>query len=188
MDSSKLDNQLNIALDIGEAERERTMDLDVGFDTENQTWELIVKYSGSLDRIREELGADVVELMNEYAVITIPENRVDALSQYEEIEFIEKPKRLFFSVIDGIAVSCLLTLQEQRQSMLQPFIQGQNPLESQMQQGRNNLSGQGVIVAIIDSGIDYIEAGYLKDELFSLEYSLFNLEITFSFSSHTVIT
>ena len=155
MDNSKRDNQLNIALDVSEEIREQTIDLEVGFNREDQTWELIVKYSGSLDRIREELGADVVELMNEYAIITIQENKVDALSQYEEIEFIEKPKRLSFTVIDGIAVSCLLPLQEQRQSTLQPILQGQNPLESQLQQGRNNLSGRGVITAVIDSGIDY---------------------------------
>ena len=135
MDSSKRDNQLNIALDVSDETREQTIDLEVGFNREDQTWELIVKYSGSLDRIREELNASVVELMNEYAIITIPETEVDALSQYEEIEFIEKPKRLSFTVIDGIAVSCLLPLQEQRDN--------------------NNLSGQGVIVAIIDSGIDY---------------------------------
>ena len=163
--SSKIDNQLNVALDVGEVERERTMDLDVGFDAENQTWELIVKYSGNLDRIREELQISVVELMGEYAIITIPENKIALLSQYQEIEFIEKPKRLFFSVIDGIAVSCLLPLQDERQSfLLQPtqgqssFVQssqGESLVRNQLQGRNKNLSGQGVIVAIIDSGIDY---------------------------------
>ena len=136
--SAKLDNQLSIALDVNEETREQTLDLEVGFDVENQTWELIVKHSGSLDRIREELDISIVELMNEYAIITIQENKISVLTQYEEIEFIEKPKRLSFSVIDGIAVSCLLPLQEQRQP--------------QSQMGRNNLSGKEVIVAIIDSG------------------------------------
>lgn len=165
INSSKIDNQLNVALDVGEVERERTMDLDVGFDSENQTWELIVKYSGNLDRIREELESSVVELMGEYAIITIPENKIALLSQYQEIEFIEKPKRLFFSVIDGIAVSCLLPLQEQRQSPLLQLTQGQSSfvqisqgeslVKNQVQGGNRSLSGQGVMVAIIDSGIDY---------------------------------
>ena len=133
--SSKVDNQLNIALDVSDTTREQTIDLEVGFDQENQTWELIVKYSRNLDRIREELNASVVELMNEYAIITIPENEIDALSQYEEIEFIEKPKRLFFTVNEGIIVSCIQPLQ--------------------MQSGAYNLSGRGVITAVIDSGVDY---------------------------------
>ena len=71
------------------------MDLDVGYQPETNTWELIVKFSGSLARIADELGAQVVELMNEYAIITISENMIDRLVRYEEIEFIEKPKDFF---------------------------------------------------------------------------------------------
>ena len=149
MDSSKVDNQLNIALDVNEETRERTIDLEVGFNKENRTWELIVKYSGSLDRVREELEASVVELMNEYAIITIPEDRIELLTDYEEIEFIEKPKRLSFAVLDGIAVSCIQPLQLERQSALQPQVQ------SKRQSGAYNLTGRGVITAVIDSGIDY---------------------------------
>ncbi len=133
MDSQKVDNQLNIALDVGEGTRERTIDLDVGFNEENQTWELIVKYSGNLQRVREELEISVVELMNEYAIITIPENKIDLLTEYEEIEFIEKPKRLSFAVLEGKTVSCIL------------------PLQTELY----NLTGKGVITAVIDSGVDY---------------------------------
>ncbi len=133
MNSSKVDNQLNIALDVGEETRERTIDLEVGFNEENQTWELIVKYNGSLNRVREELQVSVVELMNEYAIITIPQNQIEQLSQYEEIEFIEKPKRLSFAVLEGMTVSCILPLQTERY----------------------NLTGRGVITAVIDSGVDY---------------------------------
>ncbi len=133
MDSSKVDNQLNIALNVTEGTRERTIDLDVGFNEDNQEWELIVKYSGNLQRVREELEISVVELMNEYAIITIPENKIDLLTVYEEIEFIEKPKRLSFAVLEGKTVSCILPLQTERY----------------------NLTGRGVIMAVIDSGVDY---------------------------------
>lgn len=142
VNSAKLDNQLNIALDVGEATRERTMDLDVGFNAENQTWELIVKYSGSLERIREELEVSVVELMNEYAIITIPENKINLLAGYEEVEFIEKPKRLSFTVIDGITVSCIQPLQTERY----------------------NLNGSGVITAVIDSGADYSHPDFRNED------------------------
>lgn len=133
MDSQKVDNQLNIALDVGEETREKTIDLDVGFNEETKTWELIVKYSGNLQRIREELEISIVELVNEYAIITIPEDKINLLTSYEEIEFIEKPKRLSFAVLEGKTVSCLLPLQTERY----------------------NLTGKGVITAVIDSGVDY---------------------------------
>lgn len=142
MNSGKADNQLNIALDIPNTVRERTLDLEVGFDAENATWELIVKYTGSLERIRQELGISVVELLNEYAVIIIPENLIDRLTGYEEIEFIEKPKRLFFAVEEGRAASCI------------------NPVQSPPY----NLTGAGTIVAVLDSGIDYSHPDFINQD------------------------
>ena len=133
MDSGIVDNQLNLALDVPEEVRERTLDLDVGFDPETSTWELIVKYSGSLERLEQELNIGVVELFNGYAIITIPEDLIDSLINYEEIEFIEKPKRLFYEVNEGRIASCINPVQ------MQPY----------------SLFGEGVLIAIIDSGIDY---------------------------------
>ncbi len=133
MPTEKADNQLNLALDLPNVTREKTLDLDVGYTPVTNTWELIVKYSGDISRIAEELDITVVQLQNEYAIITIREDLIDRLANYEEIEFIEKPKRLFFAVSQGRAVSCI------------------NPLQTP----QYNLFGRGVIVAIIDSGIDY---------------------------------
>lgn len=48
MDSSKRENLLNLALDATPEEREKSLELDVGYSPEDQTWDVIVKYSGSL--------------------------------------------------------------------------------------------------------------------------------------------
>ena len=66
----KVENILNLALDADQEEREKSMQLDVGYDPDNRTWELIVKYSGSLEEVRS-LAESVTELVNEYAVIII---------------------------------------------------------------------------------------------------------------------
>ncbi len=142
MDSGILDNQLNLALDLPEEVRESTMDLGVGFDPQTNTWELIVKYSGSLDRLVEELGIGVVELSYGYAIITIPENLIDELINYEEIEFIEKPKRLYYEVNTGRMASCINPVQ------MPPY----------------NLFGEGVLIAIIDSGIDYSHPDFRNED------------------------
>lgn len=142
MNSEKIDNQLNLALDVSEQQRDKTIDLNVGYNEQEKTWELIVKYSGSLARIEEELDAIVVELLNEYAIIIIPQSQIDRLSEYEEIEFIEKPQRLFFEVNEGKAVSCIPPVQTS------PY----------------NLTGEGVIVAIIDSGIDYSHLDFRNED------------------------
>ena len=62
MNSQKADNVLNLALDATEAEREKSAELDVG--TEGELWEVIIKYSGDLDTVRE-VADEVTELQNE---------------------------------------------------------------------------------------------------------------------------
>lgn len=104
MDNSKIENMLNLALDATPEERARSLNLDVGFDQEENTWELIVKYSGSLAYL-EESGIIVTELLNEYAVLIVPEDMIDQLASVPEIEYIEKPKRLFFAVEQGRTAS-----------------------------------------------------------------------------------
>ena len=132
MADQKLENVLNLALDATEEERQKSLELDVGYDAIMREWDLIVRYSGTLDEIRE-LGAGVVELQNEYAIITIREELIDRLTEFPQIEFVEKPKRLFFAVENEKRVSCIPPVQRP-------------PL---------NLTGRGVLVGVIDSGIDY---------------------------------
>lgn len=91
-----------------------------------------MKYSGSLDRVRE-IADQVTELLNEYAIVTILESRIELLSRLSEIEYIEKPKRLFFQITNGKRVSCINPVQQT------PF----------------SLYGNGVLLGIVDSGIDY---------------------------------
>lgn len=132
MTSQKIENLLNLALDATPEERQKSLELEVGFDPVGREWDLIVKYSGSLDSVRE-IASSVTELVNEYAVLTVAESRISALAQIPEIEYIEKPKRLFFQVANGKRVSCINEVQKT------PF----------------SLYGRGTLVAIVDSGIDY---------------------------------
>ena len=134
MNSDKIENQLNLALDLPDNLRNKTDNLNIGYTPATNTWELIVKYNGSLERVRTELNVSIAELQNKYAIITIPQYLIDKLAEYEEIEYIEKPKALYFEVNEGRAVSCINPVQN-------PSIYG--------------LLGKGVLTAIIDSGIDY---------------------------------
>ena len=108
--NQKLEEILQLALQTPEDVRDRTEDLNVGFDGVTRTWELIVKYHGDLSSLRAE-GIQVVELMNEYAILTVPESLIERLADVIEIEYIEKPKRLFFSVNQGKAASCITGVQ-----------------------------------------------------------------------------
>lgn len=132
MASQKLENLLNLALDATASERENSLNLDVGYEPIDKEWTLIVQYTGSLAKVRE-LAESVVELQNGYAIITIKESLIERLTQIIEVNYVEKPKRLFFQVANGRRVSCIQAVQSTRLS----------------------LYGQGVLIAVIDSGIDY---------------------------------
>ena len=132
MQSQKLENLLNQALNATESERERSQELNVGYNPVDQMWELIIKYSGNLETVRQ-ISERVTELLNEYAIIHIRQSQIPNLVQIVEVEYVEKPKRLFFQVRNGKRVSCI----------------------NEVQDARFSLTGQGVLVAVIDSGVDY---------------------------------
>ena len=111
--SQKIENLLNLALEATGEERAKSPELEVGFDLETKTWELIIKYSGDLKEVRE-LAEEVYELQNEYAVLLVREDRIREMASLPEVEYIEKPKRLFFEVENGRRVSCIDAVQGAR--------------------------------------------------------------------------
>lgn len=142
MNSEKIDNQLKLALDSSVEQRDKTADLNVGYDVTNNTWELIVRYAGSLDNIRDELEIPVVELLAGYAVVTIPQYLIGRLSEYPQIEYIEMPRGLFFAAASGKIASCITPVQD-------------SPA---------GLFGSGVLVAVLDSGIDYSHPDFRNED------------------------
>ena len=108
---------------------------------------VIVRYEGALAQSveREIPGATTVELFNEYGVVTIPDGQLETLRALPEVEYIELPKRLYFDLERGRSVSCLSSA----------TLPGQNV---------EGLQGKGVLVGIIDSGIDYSHPDFIRDD------------------------
>ena len=107
MNSQKLENLLNLALDSSAEERGKSLDLDTGYDAEEERWELIVKYNGNLRRLDGSV-IGIEELIAGYAIVTIPQNLIESFIELEEVEYVEMPKRLYFSVQRGKEASCIL--------------------------------------------------------------------------------
>lgn len=127
MSDQKLENMLELSLASNENQREKSENLNVGYDPLTKRWELIIKYSGELtlpDCI------SVLPLYGGYAIISIPETAIDSLSKLPQIEYIEKPKNLVLSLYEARSASCITPVQNA-------------PL---------SLTGKGVLVGIVDSG------------------------------------
>ena len=95
MPDQKLDNLLNLAMDATPQERAKSENLNVGYDSTTRLWDVIVKYSEPERGLGGD-GIQVVPLLGGYAVVTLPETELDAYSDREQVEFIEKPVRLYF--------------------------------------------------------------------------------------------
>ncbi len=136
--SQKLANDLNLALDMGYERGAAGSGLYTGYDSGSNTWELIVKYTGDIQSVAKRFGASAVVLLGGYAIVTIPQEHINEFADCAEVVYIEKPHRLFFSDRQALERSCVYY------AWSAPY----------------NLSGEGVLVAVIDSGIDWKNADF----------------------------
>ena len=108
-------------------------------------FQYMVQYQGDIEKeITKELGYYVTLINDEYAILAVPKQEI-------EID-IRKP---IFSSIVYVKPSEMYTLQEISpiEASQANFVQANSPL---------NLTGKGVNVAIIDSGIDYLSDEFMK--------------------------
>lgn len=139
MADQKLENMLELSLAADENQREKSENLNVGYDSQTKRWELIIKYSGELQLPP---SVSVLPLYGGYAIISIPETEIESLSKKPQIEYIEKPKNLVLSLYEARAASCITPVQ------IPPF----------------SLTGKGIIVGIVDSGIDIFHPDFRTED------------------------
>lgn len=131
--SQKLANDLNLALDMGYERVAADSGLYTGYDSGSNTWELIVKYTGDIQSVAKRYGASAVVLLGGYAIVTMPQEYINEFADCAEVVYIEKPHRLFFSDRQALERSCVYY------AWSEPY----------------SLGGEGVLAAVIDSGIDW---------------------------------
>ncbi len=141
MSDQKVENLLELSLDVSEETREKSENLSVGYNEEEKTWQVIFRYSGAIENFTGEYDR-VTPLLGGYAVAEVTEDQLMALAEEPRVEFIEKPKALSFAVYEGKLVSCIPPVQRA-------------PL---------SLTGQGILVGIIDSGIDIFHPDFRNED------------------------
>lgn len=95
--------------------------------------EVIVKYNGDILKLEEELGVNVEILSPTYAIITADNpDKFETLLNYTEIEYVEKPFILETQDAQSFSSTGITSFKN-----------------------RTRLTGEGTILGIIDSGIDY---------------------------------
>lgn len=142
MNSQKFENLLNLSLNSTPGERIRSPALSAGYDFSKESWEVIIRYQGEL-LLPEEWGVQITRLLGDYAVLEVPSPHIEELSALSEITYVEMPKRLFFAAYEGRLASCITPLQLEYSE---------------------NLLGSGILVACIDSGIDFEHPDFRSED------------------------
>lgn len=104
--------------------------------------ELIVRYTGDIKRLANEIGFLAEELLGGYAIVRIQRELAPLLLSAPEILWTEVPARVYTEVSTGRREACVTALQAQN----------------------TELTGRGVLVAIIDSGIDYRHPDFRNED------------------------
>ena len=107
---------------------------EVQTDESARTIEVIAKFNGDIARIAAGLGAEAEILSQGYAIITIDRAKIPELYTYPEVEDLELPKNIYIASAYNLISTCVRPVQDSKTL---------------------GLTGEGVLVAVIDSGIDY---------------------------------
>ena len=103
--------------------------------------EIIVRYQGDIAAAAAALGAKLEILSERFAILTLEEDKIPLLANFPEIEHIERPEDISLCMAESLYHACI-------PQATQAF----------------NLTGAGVTVAIIDSGIDYTHPDFRKPD------------------------
>lgn len=144
MVSEKLENLLHMSLTVEENERLRSDALRIGYSPEEKSWEVIVKYHGDLQQYESE-RINIELLIAGYAIVSLPESDLEWFTELPQVEYIEKPKAFYANVYRAKEASCIL-----------PVTTGRSPVLS-----GEGLRGSGVLIAVIDSGIDFYREDFI---------------------------
>lgn len=140
----QIDTDLTLALSLTDTEINNSQSLKVGYDSANNSWEIIVRYHGNLNTIAQNINAPPPEILTEqYAIMKLTPTQIDAILQYTEIEYLEKPKGLLLNSKVELFDTCI------------------EPVRSLPDL---NLYGRGVLIAVLDSGIDYRHPDFINDD------------------------
>lgn len=137
----KIDSQLKTVLNIPEDVLEKS-DIKAGYNVDTNLWEVIVKYNGDLEVIKNDMDIEIEILSANYAIITLKREDIPLLTLYREIEYVEQPRNLYIMLDTAINNTC------SRQIRDEPY----------------NLTGKGTLVAIIDSGINYTHRDFRNED------------------------
>ncbi len=131
MNNPKADAALNLSLSLPQNLKE--MSLSLSAVQGDDVWEILVLASQDLSFLTEQYPQiEVSMLLENFAILRLPPSLIAIISTLPQILYIEMPRYISFEILSGKRASCIT------QVTLPPL----------------SLTGNGVLVGFVDSGID----------------------------------
>lgn len=141
--NQKIDVSLRASLEATPVERNASDDLSTGSSSDG-FWDLIVLYTGSPQTLQNEFpSSSFTFLLGNYAIVKISEDDISSLAAFPQVIYIERPRQLFFEIVSARQASCLSAIQEN---------------------SSYGLTGKGILISVIDSGIDYAHPDFCNPD------------------------
>lgn len=108
-----------------------------------ETWEVIVKYNGDIKAVAQAVGGSVQIISEKFAAIRLPISSTKTLLNYTQVEYVESDKSYVYNIAESMKAACISTVR--RDSVY-------------------GLTGRGVLLGIIDSGINYSHPDFRNED------------------------
>lgn len=138
---NNIDTQLELAISTRETYDESEDELYVGYNAEKNTWQLLIRYNDDISDLVERYLIQIYYLLAGYAIIEISEEYLNSFAADPRVVYVDKPKSVEQQVSYAQYASCLSGT----------FI------------NNYGLDGEGTVLAVIDSGIDYRHNEFIRD-------------------------
>ena len=137
---------MGLAIQLPWETRQKSQDLSTGFSYTENTWEVILRITGPIETLQDKFPEAFFYLLSGGFVIgLVPQDLLIPISQAPEVIYMEQPKRLYQAVSEEVRASCI-------------------PAVQQKMSPTGMLTGKGVYVAVIDSGIDYFHPDFRNED------------------------
>ena len=111
--NGKIENLLNVALEANIQELDKCRELSAGFNPIDNSWDLIIRFTGTPDFLEKYNGIQYEILSNNFAILSVPKETIDKLAEDDSVIYIEKAKPLYFAVINNRSEACVTNAQNQ---------------------------------------------------------------------------
>lgn len=140
MDSSKLSGLLQMALLYPRLISDNVFNDLTGQEKQSNNWYLVMRYYGSLEELGEKYDLEIRKVNSSFAYIGVDKNKITALSQETNVIYLELPPLMEYVLDASFNAICM----NERIYTPEGF----------------NTEGEGVIIGVVDSGIDYFHPDF----------------------------